>query len=125
MWNINYLGGEVMEDCIFCKIISGEIPCDKIYEDDMVLSFRDINPGAPCHFLIIPKKHLESLNDISEEDSKIIAHIFIVAKQLAVQNGIDQSGYRIVSNCGVDAGQSVQHVHFHVLGGRNLAWPPG
>jgi histidine triad (HIT) family protein len=114
-----------MKDCIFCKIIAGEIPCDKIYEDDMVLSFKDINPGAPCHFLIIPKKHIDSLNDISEEDSKIIAHIFIVAKKLVVLYKIDKSGYRIVSNCGVDAGQSVKHVHFHVLGGRNFVWPPG
>ena len=114
-----------MKDCIFCKIISGEVPCNKMYEDDMVLSFKDISPGAPCHFLIIPKKHIDSLNDISQEDSKVIAHIFIVAKKLAAQNNIDKSGYRIVSNCGADAGQSVKHVHFHVLGGRNLAWPPG
>ena len=114
-----------MKDCIFCKIISGEIPCDKIYEDDMVLSFKDIKPEAPCHFLIIPKKHIESLNDISEEDSKLIAHIFVVAKKLAAENKIAESGYRIVSNCGVDGGQSVNHVHFHVLGGRSLIWPPG
>ena len=114
-----------MKDCIFCKIIAGEIPCEKIYEDDMVLSFKDINPGAPVHFLIIPKKHIESLNDISEDDSKIIAHIFIVAKKLVAKFKVDKNGYRIVSNCGVDGGQSVPHVHFHVLGGRNLVWPPG
>ena len=114
-----------MEDCIFCKIIKGEIPSEKIYEDDMVLSFKDIEPAAPVHVLIIPKKHIDSINDLTEEDSKIIAHIYLVAKQIAAELGIDEKGYRIVTNCGEGAGQTVHHVHFHLLGGRSFAWPPG
>ncbi|AWI03320.1 histidine triad nucleotide-binding protein [Clostridium drakei] len=114
-----------MEDCIFCKIIKGEIPCEKVYEDDIVLSFKDISPGAPAHILIIPKKHISSLNELTDEDSKIVAHVFIVLKEIVKKLGIDKTGYRIVSNCGEDGGQSVPHIHFHVLGGRNLQWPPG
>ncbi|AZV55794.1 histidine triad nucleotide-binding protein [Clostridium sp. AWRP] len=114
-----------MEDCIFCKIIKGEIPSEKIYEDDMVLSFKDIEPAAPVHVLIIPKKHIGSINDLTEDDSKIIAHIYLVAKQIATKLGIDEKGYRIVTNCGEEAGQTVHHVHFHLLGGRSFAWPPG
>jgi histidine triad (HIT) family protein len=114
-----------MEDCIFCKIIKGEIPSEKIYEDDMVLSFKDIEPAAPVHVLIIPKKHIGSINDLTEDDSKIIAHIYLVAKQIAAELGIDEKGYRIVTNCGEGAGQTVHHVHFHLLGGRSFAWPPG
>ncbi|OBR95769.1 MULTISPECIES: histidine triad nucleotide-binding protein [Clostridium] len=114
-----------MEDCIFCKIIKGEIPSEKIYEDDMVLSFKDIEPAAPVHVLIIPKKHIGSINDLTEDDSKIIAHVYLVAKQIAAKLGIDEKGYRIVTNCGEEAGQTVHHVHFHLLGGRSFAWPPG
>lgn len=114
-----------MQDCIFCKIIKGEIPCQKVYEDDMVLSFKDIEPAAPSHVLIIPKKHISSLNDVTEEDSKIIAHVFMAAKKIVKELGIDKDGYRIVSNCGENGGQSVPHVHFHLLGGRSLQWPPG
>ncbi|ADK13871.1 MULTISPECIES: histidine triad nucleotide-binding protein [Clostridium] len=114
-----------MEECIFCKIIKGEIPSEKIYEDDMVLSFKDIEPAAPVHVLIIPKKHIGSINDLTEDDSKIIAHIYLVAKQIAAKLGIDEKGYRIVTNCGEEAGQTVHHVHFHLLGGRSFAWPPG
>ncbi|AKA70655.1 histidine triad nucleotide-binding protein [Clostridium scatologenes] len=114
-----------MEDCIFCKIIKGEIPCEKVYEDDIVLSFKDISPGAPAHILIIPKKHISSLNELTDEDSKIVAHVFVVLKEIVKKLGIDKTGYRIVSNCGEDGGQSVPHIHFHVLGGRNLQWPPG
>lgn len=114
-----------MEDCIFCKIVKGEIPCEKVYEDDKVLSFKDINPGAPNHVLIIPKKHIGSLNEVTEEDSTLIAHIFLVAKEIVKKLGIDDTGYRIVSNCGEDGGQTVPHIHFHVLGGRSLQWPPG
>ena len=104
-----------MSDCIFCKIIKGEIPSKKVYEDDKVLAFNDISPEAPVHFLIIPKEHIESVNDISEKNSEI------VVKEL----GIDETGYRIVNNCGKDGGQTVNHMHFHVLGGRDLKWPPG
>lgn len=114
-----------MEDCIFCKIIKGEIPCEKVYEDDIVLSFKDISPGAPSHILIIPKKHISSLNELTDEDSKIVAHVFVVLKEIVKKLGIDKTGYRIVSNCGEDGGQSVPHIHFHVLGGRTLQWPPG
>lgn len=114
-----------MEECIFCKIISGEIPCKKVYEDDMVLSFEDINPASPVHVLIIPKKHIKSLNDISDEDSKLIAHIFSVGKDIAKKLNIDEKGYRIVMNCGEDGGQEVKHLHFHLLGGKKFSWPPG
>lgn len=114
-----------MEECIFCKIISGEIPCKKVYEDDMVLSFEDINPASPVHVLIIPKKHIKSLNDISDEDSKLIAHIFSVGKDIAKKLDIDEKGYRIVMNCGEDGGQEVKHLHFHLLGGKKFSWPPG
>lgn len=114
-----------MENCIFCKIISGEIPCTKVYEDDMVLSFKDINPEAPVHVLIIPKKHISTLNEITEEDSKLISHILLVAKKIAKELGVSETGYRVVSNCGEDGGQTVQHIHFHLLGGRSLQWPPG
>jgi len=114
-----------MENCIFCKIISGQIPCERVYEDDMVLSFKDINPGAPVHVLIIPKKHISSVNDLKEEDANIIGHIFMVAKEIASKLGIEGSGYRIVTNCGEDGGQTVGHIHFHLLGGRSLQWPPG
>lgn len=114
-----------MENCIFCKIINGEIPSEKIYEDDLVLSFKDISPGAPVHVLIIPKKHISSINDLTEEDSNIIAHVFMVAKEITKKLGIADTGYRIVSNTGKDGGQTVPHVHFHLLGGRSLNWPPG
>ncbi|MHC6179123.1 histidine triad nucleotide-binding protein [Clostridium sp. JNZ X4-2] len=114
-----------MEECIFCKIIKGEIPAEKVYEDDVVLSFKDIEPGAPVHVLIIPKKHIRSINDLTEEDSSIIAHIYLVAKQIADKLGLSERGYRIVSNCGEEAGQTVPHIHFHLLGGRTFKWPPG
>lgn len=114
-----------MENCIFCKIIKGEIPCDKVYEDDKVLAFKDINPEAPVHVLIIPKSHIESLNELTEENSDIISHIFITAKHVAQKLNIADSGYRVVNNCGKDGGQTVGHIHFHLLGGRTLQWPPG
>lgn len=114
-----------MEDCIFCKILKGEIPCDKIYEDDRVLSFKDISPEAPVHVLIIPKKHISSINDLKEEDEDLIGYIYTVAAKIAKQLGVEEKGYRIVSNCGEDGGQTVPHIHFHFLGGRKLNWPPG
>ena len=114
-----------MEDCIFCKIIKSEIPSDKVYEDDKVLAFRDINPEAPVHIVIIPKKHIVSLNEVSKENLEILSHILLVAKNIAAQNRIDETGYRLVNNCGTDGGQTVPHLHFHLLGGRNLSWPPG
>ncbi|GAB6169641.1 HIT domain-containing protein [Clostridium carnis] len=111
--------------CIFCSIIKGEIPCNKIYEDDKVLAFHDISPEAPVHFLVIPKEHIQSVNNINEENSDIISHIFIVINKLVRELNISESGYRIINNCGEDGGQTVNHIHFHVLGARELKWPPG
>lgn len=114
-----------MGDCIFCKIINGEIPSNKIYEDDRVYAFNDINPEAPIHFLVIPKEHIESANALNENNVDVVAHIFKVINKLVVEFGIAEKGYRIVNNCGEDGGQTVKHLHFHVLGGRSLQWPPG
>ena len=107
-------------DCIFCKIIGGEIPSAKVYEDDSVYAFKDIQPQAPVHVLVVPKKHIASLNDIQNEDEALIGHLFSVCKQLASDLGLAQSGYRIINNCGDDAGQTVKHLHFHILGGVNM-----
>ncbi|GAA0747340.1 histidine triad nucleotide-binding protein [Clostridium oceanicum] len=114
-----------MTDCIFCKIIEGDIPSEKVYEDELVYAFNDIEPAAPHHVLIIPKKHISSLNDLNEENSKVISHIFIIASKIAKKLGVDKDGYRVVSNCGEAGGQTVPHVHFHLIAGRNLQWPPG
>mgnify|MGYP005785250807 FL=1 len=111
-------------DCLFCKITAGEIPCKKVYEDDQVLAFYDVDPQAPVHFLVIPKAHIASPADISPENSAVVAHIFAVIARLARELGLEK-GYRVVTNCGADGGQSVFHLHFHVLAGRSLAWPPG
>ena len=114
-----------MNDCIFCKIAKGEIPSKKVYEDDKVFVFHDINPEAPVHVLVIPKEHIASANDIDESKSDIIAHIFLVIHKIVRELGIAEDGYRIVNNCGEDGGQTVNHLHFHILGGRSLKWPPG
>ncbi|MBQ9937324.1 MAG: histidine triad nucleotide-binding protein [Oscillospiraceae bacterium] len=111
-------------DCIFCKIIAGEIPSNKLYEDEKVYAFYDIAPEAPVHFLVIPKEHIKCASDINDSNSDIIAHIFTVISKLAKELSLDD-GYRIVNNCGQNGGQTVEHLHFHVLGGRLLAWPPG
>ncbi len=102
-------------DCIFCKIIAGEIPSSKVYEDDKVLAFNDINPAAPVHILVIPKKHIESAVALSDEDDALIAHIFKVIRQIAKEQGLE-NGFRLVSNVGADGGQTVKHLHFHILG---------
>ncbi len=107
-------------DCLFCKIINGEIPSDEIYEDEKIYAFKDINPMAPVHFLIVPKQHINSLNGITSENSDVIAHIYQVIPKLAEELGINVNGYRVVSNCGPDAGQTVFHLHFHILGGKKL-----
>ena len=107
-------------DCLFCKIIAGEIPSTKVYEDESVYAFRDINPQAPTHILVIPKLHLGSVNEISGENSAVVAHIFQVIPQIAAAEGL-VNGYRVVSNCGSDAGQTVHHLHFHILGGKELS----
>jgi len=114
-----------LADCIFCKIIKGEIPSEKVYENENVIAFKDINPAAPVHILIIPRKHISSINDIEEMDSNIIGEIFLAAKEIARQLGIAEDGYRVVSNCGEKAGQTVMHLHYHLIGGRSLTWPPG
>lgn len=114
-----------MSDCIFCKIVNGEIPSKKVYEDDTVLAFEDINPQAPVHILVIPKEHIPSIKDINEDNLDIISHIHLVIKKLAKDKGIDKDGFRIVNNCGEKGGQTVGHLHYHLLGGRHLMWPPG
>lgn len=114
-----------MESCIFCKIVKGEIPCTKVYEDDKVLAFNDINPEAPVHILIIPKEHIKSANEINNENAHIISHIFTIINKLVVDANISETGYRVVTNCGKDGGQTVEHIHFHIIGGRSLNWPPG
>lgn len=114
-----------MEDCIFCKIIKGEIPSEKVYEDDLVLAFNDLTPQAPVHILVIPKTHIASANDIDDENFEVIGHIFKTISHIAKEKGFDKDGYRVVNNCGSDGGQTVNHIHFHILAGRNLKWPPG
>ena len=107
-------------DCLFCKIVAGEIPSTKVYEDELVFAFRDINPQAPTHILVIPKVHIASVQDITAANSAIVARIFEVIPQIAKAEGLE-NGYRVVSNCGPDAGQTVFHLHFHILGGKPLA----
>lgn len=114
-----------MGDCIFCKIIKGDIPSNKIYEDEKVLAFHDINKEAPVHFLVIPKEHIESANELTEKNAQIVSHIFLVINKIVRDLNVSSDGYRIVTNIGNHGGQTVQHMHFHVLAGRNLAWPPG
>ncbi|MTI70479.1 MAG: histidine triad nucleotide-binding protein [Firmicutes bacterium] len=114
-----------MSDCIFCKIVDKEIPADIVYEDDLVVAFNDIEPQAPTHILVIPKEHIKSLNEIHEDHKQLIGHIHLVIKKLAKESNIADKGYRIVSNCGKEGGQTVDHIHYHILGGRNLTWPPG
>jgi histidine triad (HIT) family protein len=108
-------------DCIFCKIVSGEIPSDKLYEDEELIAFRDINPQAPVHILIIPKLHIASTNELTTEHQKFMARLILVAKKLADRENIANSGYRLVLNCGQDGGQAVAHLHLHLLGGRRLS----
>ncbi|MBZ4670290.1 MAG: histidine triad family protein [Clostridiales bacterium] len=106
-------------DCIFCKIVSGEIPSSKVYEDEKVLAFKDINPMAPVHILVIPKEHISGASEINESNSAVVAHIFEVAAKLAKDMKLE-NGFRIVTNCGPDAGQTVNHLHFHLIGGKKL-----
>ena len=111
--------------CVFCRILSGEIPSIGIYEDSVAYAFGDINPQAPSHILIIPKEHIESLNDASQSDETMLGHLLRLAPKIANQLGIAESGFRAVINTGSDGGQTVDHLHVHLLGGRSLAWPPG
>lgn len=109
-----------MNDCLFCRIIAGEIPSTKVYEDETVFAFRDINPQAPTHILVIPNAHISGCDGVTAENSSVVAHIFEVIPQIAKAEGL-VNGYRVVSNCGADAGQTVPHLHFHILGGKQLA----
>ena len=112
-----------MSDCLFCKIAAGEIPSNKVYEDELVYAFYDIDPQAPTHFLVIPKAHIGSVAEVTGDNSAVVAHIFQVIAKVTKQLGLDS--YRVVSNIGEQAGQSVKHLHFHVLSGRDMTWPPG
>src|SRR5262245_1418235 len=113
-----------MENCLFCKIAAGDIPSSIIYQDEHVVAFQDINPVAPQHILIIPRRHLSSMDELTSEDAQLLTLIVTTAKHIAHESGLEQ-GYRFLTNVGSDAGQSVQHLHFHLLGGRKLGWPPG
>jgi histidine triad (HIT) family protein len=114
-----------MADCLFCGIAEGKVKGQIVYQDESVIAFRDVTPRAPVHILIIPRKHLAGMLDIEAEDSTVVGHIFEVAAQLARDQGVADSGFRVVVNSGPDAGQSVLHLHYHLLGGRQMSWPPG
>ncbi|MFO1422358.1 MAG: histidine triad nucleotide-binding protein [Candidatus Competibacteraceae bacterium] len=114
-----------MTDCIFCKIAAGEIPAAKLHDDGEVVVFRDINPEAPVHLLVIPRRHIPTLNELTEADAALIGRLYLAGKQVAAELGVAESGYRTVINCNRDAGQIVFHVHMHLLAGRELGWPPG
>jgi histidine triad (HIT) family protein len=111
--------------CLFCKILEGEIPADIVYESDTAIAFRDINPQAPTHVLIIPRKHIATINDIAEEDHALVGGLYAAAKEISAREGFSEEGYRAVMNCNEAAGQTVFHIHLHLLGGRALSWPPG
>jgi histidine triad (HIT) family protein len=113
-----------MQSCLFCRIICGEAQSQIVHQDDLVVAFKDIRPQAPVHVLICPKKHIPTLNDVQPEDNALLAHLFEIARQLAKQFGVHQSGYRTVFNVNAGAGQTIYHLHLHVIGGRPLSWPP-
>lgn len=114
-----------MKDCLFCSIVNRKISSDIVYETDSLVAFKDINPQAPHHILLIPKKHISTLNDLEAEDGELVGKLFLAAKEMASKLGIAESGYRAVLNCNADAGQAVFHIHLHLLGGRKMSWPPG
>lgn len=114
-----------MSDCLFCKILDGEIPCDKVYENEHVIAFRDVNPQAPTHVLVIPRSHISTVNNLTEDNKSIVGEMMLAAQHVAKLEGIDEAGYRLIMNCNEGAGQTVFHIHLHVLGGRALSWPPG
>ena len=113
-----------MQDCLFCKIVSGDIPSKKVYEDELCYAFYDVDPQAPVHFLVVPKKHIGSLSEAEASDCELLGHMLLKIKDIAAELGLE-NGYRVVANTGEDGGQSVHHLHFHVLGKRSLNWPPG
>lgn len=114
-----------MSDCIFCQIASKQIPTDLLYEDESIVVFNDLAPQAPVHFLIIPKRHIPTLQDLSVEDGELLTNVFLTVQKLAKKSGVEEKGYRLVANCGEQGGQSVFHLHFHFLAGRPMNWPPG
>jgi histidine triad (HIT) family protein len=113
------------DDCLFCKIIAGEVPSNKVYEDSDVFAFEDINPGAPTHILVIPKKHLRDITAAGEQDSELLGKLLLTGNNIAAEQGLTEGGFRYVINTGQDGGQTVLHLHLHLLGGRRLSWPPG
>lgn len=114
-----------MEDCIFCKIAAGDIPADKVYEDEEVVAFRDLNPQAPTHVLVVPRKHIATINDLEPEDEAVIGRMYGAVREIAQREGFAEAGYRTVVNCNEAGGQVVFHIHMHLLGGRMMHWPPG
>ncbi|MDG2377070.1 MAG: histidine triad nucleotide-binding protein [Woeseiaceae bacterium] len=112
-------------DCLFCKIVTGDIPADIVYENDNVVAFRDINPQAPTHVLVIPRQHIATINNLEAADAETVGNLYWAAKEIAAAEGVAEAGYRVVMNCNAAAGQAVFHIHLHVLGGRDLGWPPG
>ena len=114
-----------MTDCLFCKMTSGEIKPDIVFENDEVLAFRDVNPQAPLHVLVIPKIHVSTVNDLTPEHAGLVGNMYLAAQKIAADEGVAEPGYRLVMNCNPEAGQSVYHIHLHVLGGRPMGWPPG
>ncbi|MDT8453004.1 MAG: histidine triad nucleotide-binding protein [Gammaproteobacteria bacterium] len=115
----------MMSECLFCRLVKGEIPSDIVYENDEVIAFRDQNPQAPTHVLVIPRKHISTVNDLTAEDKNVVGEMLLAAKAVAAQDGIAEDGYRLIMNCNKGAGQTVFHIHLHVLGGRVMNWPPG
>lgn len=115
----------MMSDCLFCKMVAGEIQPDVVFEDDEVLAFRDVNPQAPVHVLVIPRSHIATTNDLDADNAHLLGKLYLAAKKIAADEGIAESGYRTVINCNAGAGQSVYHIHLHLLGGRPMGWPPG
>lgn len=113
------------QDCLFCRIVDGDIPAEIIHESESTIAFRDITPQAPTHVLIIPRRHISTMNDLSTGDEELVGSLYLAAKEVAQQEGLADDGYRVVMNCGEGAGQSVFHIHLHLLGGRLLNWPPG
>ena len=114
-----------MNDCLFCKMVTGEIPCTTIFENKLILAFRDIDPKAPIHILVIPKKHIESINTLESDNKRLVGEMVLAAKQIAKNEGIDQLGFRTIFNTNTYGGQTVFHLHMHLLGGRQMTWPPG
>ena len=113
------------KDCLFCKIVDGDLPADIVYENDMLVAFRDINAKAPTHILLIPRRHIATMNDLQNGDESLAGELFITAAKIAADEGLADDGYRVVMNCNEAAGQSVFHIHLHLMGGRTMSWPPG